>query len=106
MLEEGVWRWSNDNSTLDCENGGFCDWHEGEPNGNAAESCLQVWNDNYWDTGHWNDAPCNDTLTHYICQKPLATDTRKTVWIGLKDMDNTGTLSWTDDSMPVTFTKW
>lgn len=106
LVEEGVWRWSTDNSTLDCENGGFCDWHAGEPNGDVAEGCLEVWNDAYWDVGHWNDASCNDTLTHYICQKPLATDTRKTVWIGLKDMDNTGTLSWTDDSVPVTFTKW
>ncbi len=101
--EEGTWKWVNSNATIDCDQD-FCDWNSGEPSGGEQENCLQVFNDYYWDTNHWNDASC-DTLTHYICEKPFAGDFRKTTWIGLKDVENTGTLSWTDGT-PVTFTKW
>ena len=52
----------------------------------------------------WNDED-GGKLTHYICEKPTAVDTRKAVWIGLNDIQGTQTLVWTDD-YPVTFTKW
>ena len=106
--EEGVWRWVNVTDPFNCESEDyFCDWHEGEPGGGETESCLQVFNDAWWDQNHWNDASCTDTLTHYICEKPLSQDgdTKKKVWIGLDDLDSTQTLTWTDGS-PVTFTKW
>ena len=102
--EEGTWRWVNASDPLDCSNV-FCDWHVNEPGGGETESCLEVWNEAWWDEGHWNDASCTDRLTHYICEKPIAQDTTKVAWIGLNDLDSTQTLTFTDETR-VTYTKW
>lgn len=101
---EGKWQWVYTNASLDCENS-FCDWHAGEPSGGETENCLEIWNDYYWSNGAWNDASCNETLTHYVCEKAATTDSKKKVWIGLNDLENTGTVTWTNQD-PVTFTKW
>ena len=103
---EGSWVWLNSNTPIDCDKD-FCDWPQSEPNSGKNENCLEVRADPYPDgtNGHWNDASCNDLLTHYICEKPIAEDVRKTAWIGLNDLDSTKTVKWTDSS-PVSFTKW
>ena len=102
METERTWKWI-DQTPFDCTNA-YCDWHEAEPNGNENENCLEVWKSDWWTPGTWNDED-GGKLTHYICEKPTAVDTRKAVWIGLNDIQGTQTLVWTDD-YPVTFTKW
>ena len=107
IAEEGKWVWTN-NSTIDCENN-YCDWHEGEPNDSGHyENCLEVfhgqWNDGE-SKGSWNDAACEDRMFHYMCEKPMMNDVKKSAWVGLNDLQNTQTLTWTDMSR-VTFTKW
>ena len=99
---EGSWLWPNSNTPINCD-GDFCDWRDGEPNGGKNENCLEV--TNFGNAGHWNDANCNDWLFHYICEKPIAKDVKKTAWIGLNDIDSTQTVVWTDNT-PVSFTKW
>ena len=103
LAEEGKWMWVN-NATFDCEKN-FCDWHEGEPNGETRENCLEIIKGQGEWKGAWNDAFCEDSILRYICEKPVVEDSSKEVWIGLNDLMGSQTVSWTDQS-PVTFTRW
>merc|ERR1712055_1268681 len=43
-------------------------WGSGEPNGGAAENCLEVHLVGDADAGKWNDVSCT-TAKHYICER-------------------------------------
>ena len=104
MAQDGNWIWS-DQTEMSCDNE-FCDWIPGEPNGGNMENCLEILKDDeVWTNGHWNDAMCDDLFIRYMCEKSMATDARKNVWVGLSDLDESQELKWTDGN-PVTYTKW
>ena len=64
VAEEGVWRWTRDNSLLS-----YTNWNSGEPNNapdvdTLEEDCLAL----LADRSVWNDLPCSGDHK-LICQR-------------------------------------
>jgi hypothetical protein len=70
----------------------FTNWEQQtyEPNGDDYENCLMVWADTHGTYGpyKWNDAPCQDSFEHFICEKPQedVQGPKTDKWIGLNDI--------------------
>ena len=57
--DDWVWEWDESKIVFDC-------WHDGEPNNNGDEDCVEIkWQNSLY---KWNDQQC-EYKYFYICEK-------------------------------------